>query len=145
MVSKVKTKSFVDLDVRNSMILREPTIIDPLDAGEETVINMIEDGLDALGENVGRVILHHLEVRYSLKRNQIPRKLDVFTRALRELFGEGSLTIERIIVETINRKTGTSINETGIRTLSEAVEHLRAHWPRTEGSLTKDRAKSLFS
>jgi len=145
MVSKVKTKSFVDLDVRNSMILREPTITDPLDAGEETVINMIEDGLDALGENVGRVILHHLEVRYSLKRNQIPRKLDVFTRALRELFGEGSLTMERIIVETMSRKTGTSMHETGIRTLSEAVEHLRARWPRTEGSLTKDRAKSLFS
>lgn len=144
MVSKAKTKSFVDLDVRNPMILREPTVIDPLDAGEETVINMIEDGLDVLGENVGRVILHHLELRYSLKRNQIPRKLNVFTRALRELFGEGSLTIERIIVETINRETGILMDETKIRTLSEAVKHLRAHWPRAVGSLTKDRDKSPF-
>jgi len=145
MVSKTKTKSFVDLDVRSSMIRREVTVIDPLDAGKETVIKMIEDGLDALGENVGRVILHHLEVRYSLKRNQISRKLDVFTRALRELFGEGSLTIERIIVETINRKTGISMDETETRTLSEAIEHLRAHWPRTVGSLTKDQDKPLFS
>jgi len=145
MVSKAKTKSFLDRDVRDSMILRQPTIIDPLDAGEETLINMIEDGLDALGENVGRVILHHLEVRYSLKRNQISRKLDVFTRALRELFGEGSLTIERIIVETISRKTGISMDETGTGTLSETVEHLRARWPRTVRSMTKDRDRSLFS
>ncbi len=128
MLSKEKTKQLLELDNRNPAIQREPAIFDSLDAGEDTVMKMIEDGLDALGENVARVILHHLEVSYSLKRNQIPRKLDIFKKALRDMFGEGSLTIEKIIVETISRKTGISIDEARTGTLSGVVEYMRRRW-----------------
>jgi len=127
-LSKEKTKQFLELDNRNPVIPRESTIFDSLDAGEDIVVKMVEDGLDALGENVGRVILHHLEVRYSLKRDQIPWKLDIFRKALRDMFGEGSLTIERIIVETISRKSGISIHETKTRTLPEIVGYMRRRW-----------------
>nr|MDO8134758.1 hypothetical protein [Candidatus Njordarchaeum guaymaensis] len=125
MLSKEKTKQYLELGSRNLVIPREPTIFDSLDAGEDIVTKMIEDGLDALGQNVGRVILHHIEVSYSLKRNPIPWKIDVFTKALRDMFGEGSHTIERIIVETISRKMGISIHETKTRTLPEIVGYIR--------------------
>jgi len=124
-LSKEKTKQYLELGSRNPVIPREPTIFDSLDAGEDAVTKMIEDGLDALGENVGRVILHHIEVSYSLKRNQIPWKIDIFRKALREMFGEGSPTIERIIVEAISRKMGISIHETKTRTLPEIVGYVR--------------------
>lgn len=129
MISKEKTKQFFQLDHRNTVILREPATFESSHAGEDIVMKMIEDGLDALGESVGRVILHHIEVSYSLKRDQIPRKFNVFRRALRDIFGEGSLTIERMIIETIRQRTGISANEIETRTLPHIVEYLRVQRP----------------
>lgn len=127
-VSREKAKSSLQLDDGNSSISRGLARFDQLDAGEDLVMRMLEDGLNSLGENVGKVILHHIEERYSLKRDQMPRNLDIFTEALREIFGEGSLTIERIIVRTIGQNTGMPIDEAETASLPEAVECLRRRW-----------------
>ncbi len=127
-ISEEKMESSLQLDDRDPAIPRGSARHDQLDAGEDLVMRMIEDGLNALGENAGKVILHHIEVRYSLTRNQMPRKLDIFMEALREIFGEGSVTIERIIVRTMGQKTGMTINEMETASLPEAVECVRRRW-----------------
>jgi len=129
MVPKKRTKPSLELDDENPRTLRDHAIFDPLDAGENFVTRMIEEGLDALGENIGRVILHHIETTYSLKRHQIAKKLDLFTEVLRDMFGEGSPMIERLIVETISRKTGIPTHKVKIGKLSETVGYLRTRWP----------------
>lgn len=90
-------------------------------SGEDIVVKMVEEGLDVLGENVGRVILHHLEISYSLKRNQIAGRPDLFVKALGDVFGEGSLIIERILVETISQKMGIPLG----KKLCEVVRRMR--------------------
>jgi len=121
MASMRNVKKSLRLYSRDRVALTEPTIFDMESPGEDLVLKMVEEGLNVLGENVGKVILHHLEVRYSLKRNQIAEKPDLFVKVLADMFGEGSLTIERIIVETINRKTGISLG----KRLCEIVRRLR--------------------
>jgi len=143
MVAREKTKPFLELDRGNALILGKDAILDSLDIGEDIITKMIEDGLDALGENVGKVILHHIEVKYSLKRHQIPRNLKIFTRALREMFGEGSPMIERIVVETIKRRTGISANEMDAGTLPQVVEYLRIRRPHIADP-TRTRSNSAF-
>jgi len=110
---------------KNATTLRKSVVLDPLGAGDEFMVKTIEEGLEALGENVAKVIIHNVETRYSLKRNQIAKKPDLFMKALKDIFGEGSLTIERIIIETMSRKTGIPMNGTDNRNLSDAVGYVR--------------------
>jgi len=138
MVPKEKTKPFLELDSGNTLILRKDPVLDSLDFGEDIITKMIEEGLDTLGTNVGKVILHHLEAKYSLKRSQISRDPNTFTRALRDMFGEGSPTVEKIIVETIKRRTGITTNEIETGTLSHLVEYLRMRRPHIAGPLTRN-------
>jgi len=107
------------------MTLRKSVTLDPLGASDEFMVKTIEEGLEALGENVAKVIIHNVETRYSLKRNQIAKKPDLFMKALQDIFGEGSFTIERIIIETMSRKTGIPMNGTENRNLSDAVGYVR--------------------
>ena len=125
MASKKSSKSFLGLYGKNSGLLTEPTVLDQVSAGEDVVAGMIEEGLDVLGENVGRVILYHLETSYGLKRDQIAEMPDLFMKALREMFGEGSFTVEKIIVENMSRKTGITLGEAGTGNLPEVVRRIR--------------------
>jgi len=137
MVPKKRTKPSLELDDENPGTLVDHALFDPLDAGENLVMSLIEDGLDALGENIGRVILYHIETNYSLKRHQIAKRLDLFTEALRDIFGEGSLMIERLIVETISRKAGIPSHKTKIGKLPETISYLKTHWPLTASELRR--------
>ena len=125
MMLKKDPKPPTEFHGKNPMTLRKPFVLDPLSASDEFMVKTIEEGLEALGENVAKVIIHNVETRYSLKRNQIAKKPDLFMKALKDIFGEGSLTIERIIIETMSRKTGITMNGTENRNLSEAVGYVR--------------------
>jgi len=125
MMLKKDLKPSTEFHGKTPMTSRKLVVIDPLNASDEFIVKVIEEGLDALGENVAKVIIHNVETRYSLKRNQVARKPDLFMKALKDIFGEGSLTIERIIIETMSRKTGITMNGTENRNLSEAVGYVR--------------------
>jgi len=60
-------------------------------------------GLDSLGRNMGRVILYHIEMEYSLKVKDIIDNPESFVKAIQDMFGDGAFTLEQIIVETILR------------------------------------------
>lgn len=125
LILKKDLKPSTEFHDKTPMTLRKPVVVDPLSTSDEFIVKMIEEGLDALGENVARVIVHNVETRYSLKRNQIAKKPDLFVKALRDIFGEGSLTIERIIVGTMRRKTGIPINGKENCNLSDTVAYIR--------------------
>jgi len=125
MILKKDLKSSTEFQGKNPMTLKKPVLLDPLSVSDEFIVKTIEEGLEALGENVAKVIIHNVETRYSLKRNQIAKKPDLFMKALRDIFGEGSLTIERIIIETMSRKTGIPINGKENCNLSDTVAYVR--------------------
>lgn len=122
---KKDLKPAAEFHGKNAISLGKSVVLDPLGASDEFMVKTIEEGLEALGENVAKVIIHNVETRYSLKRNQIAKKPDLFMKALQDIFGEGSLTIERIIIETMSRKTGIPMNGTENRNLSDAVGYVR--------------------
>ena len=47
------------------------------------------------------VIYHRLQTAHSLQRKEVPRKPDIFSNAVREIFGIGSAVIEERIVSSI--------------------------------------------
>lgn len=78
----------------------DKTILNPEDL-RETLARSIEEGLDTLGGNVGRVILYHVKKEYSLTVEDVIDKPTVFLEALQDMFGAGAFTLEDTIVKTI--------------------------------------------
>lgn len=54
-----------------------------------------------LGEEATQIIYDHLEIRYLIKRDQIPEKLDSFNQALEDYLGKGAMIIEKVISENL--------------------------------------------
>jgi len=58
------------------------------------------------GGEATTLIYRHLENKYSLKRNEISEKIDVFAKGLEEFLSSGAYAIERKILEDIYSSYG---------------------------------------
>ena len=75
----------------------------------------IEDVLRRVfSELSAKLILQHMERDY-LKREEIPRRLVTFTHALRDIFGQGSVVLEKLIFRSLYSRLGLKFEEEGHR------------------------------
>lgn len=77
------------------------------------------------GKQATLLIYKHLERNYSVKRNEVAEKLELFTRGLEDFLKSGANAIERKILEDIWSSYG-----------SEHKIHLEQ--PKTEGSFVSE-------
>lgn len=64
-------------------------------------MDCIDGGLDQFGLTVKMVIYHRLQTTHDLQKKDVPRKPEIFSNAVREIFGIGSAVIEEKIVSSI--------------------------------------------
>lgn len=83
-------------------------LIDPKKNKEEDKISKIVDRVlrQVFGEEATHLIYRYLEHRYSLKQNEISKKIDTFTRGLEEFLSSGAYVIEQKILEDIYSSYG---------------------------------------
>lgn len=94
---------------------------------QKTILDAIEEGLATLGESPKQAILFHLENTFKLRREEIPKNLTEFKKALEKIFGPGTPYVERLILEKLYSKlTLTPKNEH--LDLLNSVEFLRRHF-----------------
>jgi hypothetical protein len=76
--------------------------------GKEDKISKIIDKVlkQVFGEEATNLIYRHLENNYSLKRNEIAEKIEVFATGLEEFLRSGAYVIERKILEDIYSNYG---------------------------------------
>lgn len=77
----------------------------------QVLLEAVDEGLLILGESSRKAIYFHLQHTYSLTREDIPDKPNVFAEDLRKIFGDGAKTIEESIVQSLYRKLGTRYTE----------------------------------
>jgi hypothetical protein len=74
---------------------------------EEKISKIIDNVLkQVFGEEATHLIYRHLENNYSLKRNEIAEKIEVFAAGLEEFLRSGAYVIERKILEDIYSNYG---------------------------------------
>jgi CRP-like cAMP-binding protein len=75
---------------------------------DDVLVECVDQGLQRLiGRKATEAIYDHLERNYSLKREDIPKKLDTFTKLTKSIFGEkGSGTVERRIAKLLWENLG---------------------------------------
>jgi len=93
---------------------------------KHVLLEAVDEGLGVLGQDVKATIYFEVEKRGSLCREEIPEKLQAFTRALREIFGVGEPVIERLIAKRLLHNLELAYNERRDYGLIEYVEEAKA-------------------
>jgi hypothetical protein len=83
------------------------SVAQQVDGKEDKISKIIDKVLkQVFGEEATHLIYRHLENNYSLKRNEITEKIDVFAAGLEEFLRSGAYVIERKILEDIYSNCG---------------------------------------
>jgi hypothetical protein len=71
------------------------------------VSNVIDSVLrQVFGEEATLLIYRHLEHHYSLKREEIGQKIELFAQGLEDFLRSGAIVVERKILEDISQSSG---------------------------------------
>ena len=70
------------------------------------MLSAIDEALNSLGESVKQSIYFHIENKFSVTRNEIPRNLQGFQVGLEKIFGTGARFIEILIMKNLHSKIG---------------------------------------
>ena len=83
------------------------SITQQINRKEDKISKSIDKVLkQVFGEEATHLIYRHLENNYSLKRNEIAEKIEVFATGLEEFLRSGAYVIERKILEDIYSNYG---------------------------------------
>lgn len=92
---------------------------------EQRILQCIDDGLQTLGEGGKQAIYYYLEKNLGLKKEEIPKKPEVFCNGLNSIFGkEGTNLIDRWIVEKLKRNF--ALKAQSKISLAEAIAKIKA-------------------
>ena len=74
---------------------------------EKLLVKSVDDSLkDTFGETAAEIIYKHLKRNHSLKQEEIPEKLEVFTEGLEKFFSSGAFVVERLVLEKLCSNLG---------------------------------------
>ncbi|MCW4005172.1 MAG: hypothetical protein NWF04_01030 [Candidatus Bathyarchaeota archaeon] len=86
-------------------------IANPPQDFDDVLLQAIEDGLTNLGESPKQIVYFHLEKKFSLKKEDIPKHLENFSLALQSIFGVGGRSIETMILKSLCLKYGINYDD----------------------------------
>ena len=73
---------------------------------EEIIFEAVDKALKEFGESASEVIYSHINRDYLIKKEEIPENFEQFIQAIRCLLGNGSKTVEALILENLFAKLG---------------------------------------
>jgi hypothetical protein len=91
---------------------------------DETVLEVIDKGLSALGESPKQALWHCLENDFKLDREKVPAHLEVFEQYLQNFFGLGYRFLNSLFKNYLGEATGE--NFAGCQSFSDCVNWLRS-------------------
>jgi hypothetical protein len=66
----------------------------------------VDEGLSSLGETSKEAIYFHLEKSFNIKKQEIPKKIKSFARAIEKIFGLGANFLEILIMRQLYERIG---------------------------------------
>jgi hypothetical protein len=94
-------------------------------AFRDVLLQSIDDALLVPGEIVRAAIYDRVERSYQLKREEIPEKLELFHKALRDLLAAGGEVLERLIAKNLYRRLDLNFNQHENWTLLDYVDEAK--------------------
>jgi hypothetical protein len=74
----------------------------------EILVESVDEALLTLGENAKSSIYGYLENKFAISKQDIPKRIDGFSKALEEIFGMAARQIEILIMKCLNQRVDCS-------------------------------------
>ena len=81
------------------------------------VVEAVDEALVLFGESVREVVYYYFEVKYGVKRHEIPVRLELLADCLEEIFSYAAYVIERTVIENLSSKLGVELKSRSLREL----------------------------
>jgi hypothetical protein len=91
---------------------------------DQKISKCVNTALQKLGGSINKSVYYRLQKDFNLERSQIPKRPEVFEKALTTIFGEeGAETIEKLILIEIRHTF--QLEKSSASTFKEAVKVIR--------------------
>lgn len=71
---------------------------------QKILLEALDSALSSLGDSAKQSIYFHLENRFKITKDEIPRRLDDFDEGLEKIFGPGTRYLEILIMKKLHEK-----------------------------------------
>lgn len=85
----------------------------------------MDEALGSLGESARAAIYFHIERNSSIRKEEIPGRPGDLSMAIRKIFGEGGLVLERLMLTKLCERLQVSYGRVEGMDFASAVEELR--------------------
>ena len=102
---------------------------------EELLIESIDEGLSVIGESKKKIVYAYLERKFQMTRHDIPNRIEDFTKAIENIFGNGAKILELKIMKCLFNKVGYTLNYSNQKNLTfiEYIKVIRLEKENLEG------------
>lgn len=90
---------------------------------DDVILEVIEKGLDSLGESPKKAIVYCLEENFHVHRDELPENIVKFEEALQKIFGLGYSFLETLFRQYLKEATGQDFHN--CRSFAECVHSLK--------------------
>jgi len=73
---------------------------------ETLLLEAVDEGLSSLSDSAKEVIYFYLEKTFKIDRREIPYKIEEFSDAIEEFFGDGAKVLKILIMRRLYEKIG---------------------------------------
>jgi len=77
---------------------------------QKLFLEAVDSAFSSLGDSAKQSIYFHLENKFKIARNEIPRRLKDFEDGLEKIFGAGNRFLEVLIMKKLYEKLGSEGN-----------------------------------
>ena len=79
---------------------------------DKILLDMVDQGIrEVFGETGVQFIYNYLERSASLRRDDIPEKLEIFVEGLGEMLGSGAMVVEKFVLKNLYSCLGVNYQE----------------------------------
>ncbi len=94
---------------------------------ERLLIDAIDESLSSLGQSAKQAIYYHLDKSFKIKKAEIPLKIEEFTIALEEIFGDGAKLLEIQMMKRLHEKAGNTLRYSPMKDELIFADYMCAH------------------
>ena len=92
---------------------------------EQLSLGSIDESISSLGESCRSLLYTYLAAALSLKKDQIPKRFEDFTAAIKDIFKLGSKVIDGLVLKALCDKLGVDYALVKDMELQRAIEEIK--------------------
>lgn len=93
---------------------------------DDTLLKAVDFAFNSLGRSCKQALYFHLKNTFHVGRREIPEKVEEFDNALKLIFKDGAIFLERLILDELCEGLEVKLEEKNVLNFDEAVSEIRS-------------------